>query len=102
MLFIDFVLDIMAFHQLYISFLDGYSGYNQFSIRKQDREKMTFTIDWGTFTFNVIPFGLCNAQDTFQRVMMIIFQEYLWYFLEIFIDNFCVCSSDALGEAHPQ
>jgi hypothetical protein len=38
-------------------------------------------------------FGLCNGSGTFQRIMMIIFQEFLWKFLEIFIDNFCVFSS---------
>jgi hypothetical protein len=41
-----------------------------------------------------MPFGLCNGPGTFQRIMMVMFQEFLRKFLEIFIDNFCVFSSD--------
>lgn len=84
--FIDLVLDLVALHELY-NFLDDYSGYNLVSIRKEDRDKITFTIDWGTYAFTMMPFGLCNAPGTFQRLMMIIFQE---HFMEIFIDDFCV------------
>lgn len=74
--FIDMVLDLVALHELY-SFLDGYSGYNQVSIREADRDKTTFTTDWGTYAYAMMPLGLCNALGTFQRIMMIIFQEYL-------------------------
>ena len=93
LLFIDNVLDIMAGHSLF-SFLDGYAGYNQTSINEEDQLKTTFTTDWGTHAFRVMPFGLCNAPGTFQRVMMIIFKEYLHKFLKIFIDDFCVYSKN--------
>ena len=91
--FTDIVLDTVAGHSMF-SFLDGYAGYNQISIREEDQLKTTFTTDWGTYAFRVMPFGLCNAPGTFQRVMMIIFQEFLHKFLEIFIDDFCVYSED--------
>ena len=32
-------------------------------------DKTTFVIRRGTFKFNVMPFGLCNAPATFQRLM---------------------------------
>lgn len=64
------------------------------SIRQEDQDKTSFTSDWDTFAFKRMPFGLCNAPGTFQRIMMIIFQDYLRKILEIFIDDFCVYSSE--------
>ncbi|OAE29022.1 hypothetical protein AXG93_2683s1000 [Marchantia polymorpha subsp. ruderalis] len=87
--FTDAILDHVAGHECY-SFLDGFSGYNQVSIREQDKDKTTFTTDWGTYAYHKMPFGLCNAPATFQRMMTNIFQEHLRKFLEIFIDDFCV------------
>ena len=37
-----------------------------------------------------MPFGLCNAPGTFQRLMMDIFKDFLRHFLEVFIDDFAV------------
>jgi hypothetical protein len=62
--FTDIILDHVAGHQRY-SFLDGFSGYNQVFIRMSDQLKTTFTTEWGTFAFNRMPFGLCNAPGTF-------------------------------------
>jgi hypothetical protein len=63
--FIDQVLDTLA-GKKYFSFLNGFSGYNQIQITPEDQEKTTFTCPWGTFTYRVLPFGLCNAPTTFQ------------------------------------
>ena len=90
--FTDIILDHVSSHECY-SFLDGFSGYNQVFIRLEDQLKTTFTTKWGTFAFNRMPFGLCNAPRTFQRLMMDIFQDFLRHFLEVFIDNFTVFSA---------
>jgi hypothetical protein len=87
--FTDIILDHVAGHQQY-SFLDGFSGYNQVFIRMSDQLKTTFTTEWGTFAFNRMPFGLCNAPGTFQRLIMDIFKDFLKYFLKVFIDDFAV------------
>jgi hypothetical protein len=63
--FIDQVLDTLSGKQ-YFSFLDGFSGYNQIQIAPKDQEKTTFMCPWGTFSYRVLPFGLCNAPTTFQ------------------------------------
>lgn len=63
--FIDQVLETLA-GKKYLSFLDGYSGYNQISIALEDKEKTRFTCAWGTFAYSILPFGLCNAPATFQ------------------------------------
>ena len=92
--FTDIILDHVSGHENY-SFLDGFSGYNQVFIRKGDQLKTTFTTEWGTFAFNRMPFGLCNAPGTFQRLMMDIFKDFLRHFLEVFIDDFAVFSNQA-------
>lgn len=40
-----------------------------------------------------MPFGLCNAPATIQRVMTIGFQDYLRQFMEIILDDFCIFST---------
>jgi hypothetical protein len=64
--FIDHVLDSLS-GKNFFSFLDGFSGYNQIKIAPQDQDKTTFTSPWGTFSYRVLPFGLCNSPATFQR-----------------------------------
>ena len=90
--FSDVVLDGVAGHKCY-SFLDGFLGYNQVQITHDNRPLTTFTTDWGTFAYNVMPFGLCNAPATFQRVMTQAFNKYLRKFMEIFLDDFCILGS---------
>ena len=83
--FVDQMLERVAGHEFYC-FLDGYSGYNQIEIALEDQEKTTFTCPFGTFAFRKMPFGLCNAPETFQRCMMGIFSD----MIEIFMDDFSV------------
>ena len=87
--FLDQMLDRLAGHEYYC-FLDGYSGYNQIAIAPDDQEKTTFTCPYGTFAFQRMPFGLCNAPGTFQRCMMAIFSDMVEKTIEIFMDDFSV------------
>ena len=45
----------------HICYLDGYSGFSQIHVRKQDEEKTTFTCPYGTYAYRCMPFGLCYA-----------------------------------------
>lgn len=55
------------------SFTDGFSGYHQVRIAKEDKRKMTFTTEWGPFTYNVMPFILKNAPTVFSRIVIAAF-----------------------------
>lgn len=72
----------------YFCFLDGSSGYFQIPIDPADHEKTTFTCPFGTYAYQRMPFGLCNAPATFQRCMIAIFQDMLETSMEVFIDDF--------------
>nr|GEW02994.1 retrovirus-related Pol polyprotein from transposon 17.6 [Tanacetum cinerariifolium] len=65
--FIDQMLERLAGNEYYC-FLDGFSGYFQIPIDPKDQEKTTFTFPYGMFAYHRMPFGLCNAPGTFQRM----------------------------------
>ena len=59
---IDMLVDSTARHEM--SFMDGFSGYNQILMTPEDREKMSYFTEWGTYRYRVMPFGLKNAGAT--------------------------------------
>ena len=75
-----------------ISLLDGFSGYNQILVHKDDQTKTSFTTPWGTFMYVKMPFGLKNAGATFQRAMDIAFAKEIHEFLVIYLDDITVFS----------
>jgi hypothetical protein len=89
--FCEEILEEVAGHEMY-TFGDGYRGYHQVKIALEDQLKTTFTTPWGTFCYIVMPFGLCSAPRTFQRLMNKVFEPFLGLFLRVFIDNFEVYS----------
>ena len=49
--------------------LDLGSAFWQVPLRKKDREKTGFACELGLYQWKKMPFGLCNATATFQRLM---------------------------------
>ena len=62
---IDEMLNALSGSQ-WFSTLDLASRYWQVTMHPNDREKTAFVTQYGTYEFNVMPFGLCNAPATFQ------------------------------------
>lgn len=65
---IDDALDYIA-GSSWFSSLDLRSGYWQVELSPDARPKTAFTIGQGLWQFRVMPFGLCNAPATFERLM---------------------------------
>jgi hypothetical protein len=70
--------------------MDGYSGYNQVKMVEENKKKTSFISEWGAYAYNSMPFGLCNAPTTFQKLITQTFQEYLNNFIQVFLDDFNV------------
>src|SRR6185436_3858286 len=74
---IDDALDAMHKSTIF-STLDLASGYWQIEMDPEDKEKTAFISERGLFDFNVMPFELCNAPATFQRLMDAVLAGLKW------------------------
>ena len=72
--------------------MDGFSGYNQIKMAPEDMEKTTFVTEWGTFCYNVMPFGLKNAGETYQRAMVALFHDIIHHEIEVYMDDMIAIS----------
>ncbi|GKA28269.1 reverse transcriptase domain-containing protein [Tanacetum coccineum] len=69
---------------------DDFKPYFQIPVDPKNQEKTTFTCPYGTFAYQRMPFGLCNATGTFQRCMVAIFHDMIEKTMEVFMDDFSV------------
>ena len=76
----------------YFSKIDLRSGYHQVRIAEKDIDKTTFNSRYGSYSFKVLSFGLCNAPATFMNLMNSILHEYLDKFAIVFLDDIMIYS----------
>lgn len=82
---IDDTLDALQGSSFFSS-LDLRSGYWQIPVSEEDKPKTAFVTPDGLYQFNVMPFGLCNAPATFERMMDTLLRGLTW--------NICLCYLD--------
>ena len=83
---IDDTLDILGGKRWFVT-LDLASGYWQVSLSPDARCKTAFATHSGLFQFNVMPFGLCNAPATFERLMDRVLQGLRWFRCFVNLDD---------------
>ena len=88
---IDDVLDQLSGATFFTS-LDLYRGYWQLPVAAQDREKTAFVTRDGLFQFKRMPFGLCNAPASFQRLMDRVLGRLKWQYCLVYLDDVLVYS----------
>ena len=88
---IDDILDTLG-KAKYFSSLDLASGYWQVELSPGARQKSAFTTHRGLFEFVRMPFGLCNAPATFQRLMQKVLAGLEWNSCFVYLDDILLAS----------
>ena len=78
----------------YFTCLDLKNEYWQIEIEESDKHKTTFSVPGvGFFEYNQMPFGLCNAPATFQRLMEQVLYDVNNKICAIYLDDILIWSS---------
>ncbi|UYV70043.1 K02A2.6-like, partial [Cordylochernes scorpioides] len=85
----DDVLDSLTGAKFFSS-MDLRTGYWQIEIDEEDREKTAFITPDGLYEFRVMPFGLCNAPATFERMMDKLLAGLKWTICLCYLDDIIV------------
>ena len=72
--------------------MDLMSGFWQVAIKPEHRHKTAFITARGLYEFLVMPFGLCNAPSTFQRMMDQVIEPQYRSFVQTYIDDILIYS----------
>ena len=86
---IDETLEALGGAQWYTT-LDLISGYWQVGLTPEARLKSAFCVRSGLYLWNVMPFGLCNAPSTFERLMETVLQGLQWQSCLVYLDDIVI------------
>ena len=78
----------------WFSTLDLRSGYHQVAMDMKDADKTAFVTRRGIFRWRVMPFGLCNAPATFQRLMDIALSGLNFETCLVYLDDVIIFGND--------
>jgi hypothetical protein len=74
----------------YFCTMDLASGFWQIPMAEEDKCKTSFATRDGLYEFNTMPFGLCNAPASFERIMEIVLMGLNWVLCLVYIDDIVV------------
>jgi transposase InsO family protein/predicted aspartyl protease len=74
----------------YFCTLDLISGYWQVGLTERAKQRSAFITREGLFKWNVMPFGLCNAPSTFERLMETVLAGLQWKTCLVYLDDVIV------------
>ena len=92
----DVLVDNMASSAL-MSFMDGFSWYNQIKMAPKDVTKTTFTIEWGIYCYVVMLFRLKNVGASYQRIAITLLEGMMHNKVEVYADDMIMESKDREG-----
>src|SRR3954466_5718458 len=72
---IDNILTSMGTSPKFYSIMDMFSGFHQFWLTDRAIQRSAFVTPFGQWEYLKMPFSLCNAPTSFQRVMQDILQD---------------------------
>ena len=72
--------------------LDLTSSYHKIAMEETLIQTKAFCKNRGHFEFLVMPFGLCNALATFQRLMNKVFADSIGKFIAVYLNDILVFS----------
>jgi hypothetical protein len=73
-----------------LSFLDTYSGYHQIKMKESDQLTTSFITPFDMYCYITMPFGLRNADATYQRCMNHVFREHIGRTVKAYVDDIVV------------
>ena len=88
----DTCLDAMSGAKWFSTF-DLRSSYHQVEVRPEDADKTAFICRDGLYRFVTMPFGLCDAPATFQRLMDMILSGLNFDICLVYLDDIIVFSN---------
>lgn len=88
---VDESLDFLS-RGKFITTLDLARGYWQVAVAKESKPKTAFITHCGLYQFKVLPFGLCNAPATFQRLMNSVLAGLIYKTCAVYLDDIVIAS----------
>ncbi|GJR28618.1 reverse transcriptase domain-containing protein [Tanacetum coccineum] len=72
--------------------VNGYKGYHQIQMAKEDEEKTALITCQGIFCYRKMPFGLRNVGETYQHLVDKAFHKQIGRNLEVYVDDLVIKS----------
>lgn len=77
-----------------VKLVDNLFVYNQPPMYDLDREEMAFMVEQANYQYNMVHFGLKNAQATYQRMINKVFKEQIGGTLNLYMEQMTVKSNE--------